>query len=53
MDYEGVRHTLADWQGFGGPIYFHLLLKGLAEQEYLMSLGEDKDVDGKACLRSG
>jgi DNA-3-methyladenine glycosylase II len=39
LDYEGVRRTLADWQGFGGLIYFHLLLQGLAERGHLVNIG--------------
>src|SRR5262249_12394428 len=35
LDYEGVRQTLARWQGFGGLIYFHLLLDRLEEAGYL------------------
>jgi DNA-3-methyladenine glycosylase II len=31
LDYDGVSRTLGRWQRFGGLIYFHLLLGGLAE----------------------
>jgi DNA-3-methyladenine glycosylase II len=31
LDYDGVGRTLGRWQRFGGLIYFHLLLGGLAE----------------------
>ncbi len=30
LDYEGVRHTLAAWQPYGGLVYLHLLLDSLA-----------------------
>jgi DNA-3-methyladenine glycosylase II len=32
LDYRGVHQELADWEGFGGLIYFHLLLKSLVEK---------------------
>ncbi len=32
MTYAQVRKALERWQGYGGLIYFHLLLKGLAEK---------------------
>lgn len=32
LDSAGVRRALADWGDWGGLIYFHLLLKGLAEK---------------------
>lgn len=35
LDYEGVRHTLAGWQSYGGLIYFHLLLDRLEEAGHL------------------
>lgn len=35
LDYEGVRRTLRKWQGFGGLVYFHLLLDGLDATGYL------------------
>ncbi|MCZ7552468.1 MAG: hypothetical protein M5U05_07765 [Anaerolineales bacterium] len=31
LDYTSVHQTLADWSGYGGLVYFHLLLKSLAE----------------------
>jgi DNA-3-methyladenine glycosylase II len=31
LDYAGVRRVLARWRGYGGLIYFHLLLERLAE----------------------
>lgn len=31
LDYTSVHQALADWTGFGGLVYFHLLLKSLAE----------------------
>ncbi len=30
LDYEGVRRVLASWQPYGGLIYLHFLLSGLA-----------------------
>jgi DNA-3-methyladenine glycosylase II len=35
LDYEGVRRVLARWQPYGGLIYFHSLLSGLAEEGHL------------------
>jgi DNA-3-methyladenine glycosylase II len=32
LDYRGVHQVLADWDGYGGLIYFHLLLKSLVEK---------------------
>ncbi len=31
LGYDGVRHTLAPWRSYGGLLYFHLLLRRLAE----------------------
>jgi len=31
LDYAGVRRVLARWKAYGGLIYFHLLLDGLAQ----------------------
>ena len=42
IDYEGVRHFIAPWRAFGGFIYFHLLLKGLAEAGFLNVKGEGR-----------
>ncbi len=38
-NYEEVRELLEKWRGFGGLVYFHLLLKGLEEQGYLKPSG--------------
>lgn len=35
LDYEGVRAVLSGWDGYGGLIYFHLLLERLAEAGYV------------------
>jgi DNA-3-methyladenine glycosylase II len=35
LDYEAVQRALTPWQGFGGLIYFHLLLDRLDEAGYL------------------
>jgi DNA-3-methyladenine glycosylase II len=35
LDYEGVRRVLADWQGYAGLVYFHLLLDRVEESGYL------------------
>lgn len=35
LDYESVRRVLAKWKAYGGLIYFHLLLDGLAAGGYL------------------
>ncbi len=32
LDYAGVKRALARWSGWGGLIYFHLLVDALAEQ---------------------
>jgi DNA-3-methyladenine glycosylase II len=32
LDYAGVSHALRAWREFGGLIYFHMLLDGLAEK---------------------
>jgi DNA-3-methyladenine glycosylase II len=37
LDYEGVRRRLGRWQRFGGLVYFHLLLDGLAAAGHLHS----------------
>ena len=31
LDYEGVREVLSGWDGYGGLVYFHLLLDRLTE----------------------
>jgi DNA-3-methyladenine glycosylase II len=35
LDYEAVRRSISKWEAYGGLIYFHMLLKGLAEKGYL------------------
>lgn len=35
LDYEGVRRVQSRWDGFGGLVYFHLLLDRLAKAGYL------------------
>ncbi|MCL4502759.1 MAG: DNA-3-methyladenine glycosylase 2 family protein [Deltaproteobacteria bacterium] len=35
LDYQGVQRIMADFAPFGGLIYFHFLLKGLATEGYL------------------
>jgi DNA-3-methyladenine glycosylase II len=35
LDYAGVHRTLERWQPYAGLVYFHLLLKRLAESGYL------------------
>lgn len=35
LDYAGVQRTLERWRPYAGLVYFHLLLKRLAEAEYL------------------
>lgn len=32
LDYAGVKQALAKWRGWGGLIYFHLLVDALADQ---------------------
>jgi DNA-3-methyladenine glycosylase II len=31
LDYDGVRQVLSRWDGYGGLVYFHLLLDRLAQ----------------------
>jgi DNA-3-methyladenine glycosylase II len=31
LDYEGVRRVVARWEGYGGLVYFHLLLDRLED----------------------
>ncbi len=38
-NYEEVQKLIEEWKGFGGLVYFHLLLKGLEEQGYLKPSG--------------
>jgi DNA-3-methyladenine glycosylase II len=35
LNYDQVRSVLNRWEGYGGLVYFHLLLKSLAEKELL------------------
>jgi DNA-3-methyladenine glycosylase II len=35
LDYDGVRRVLGRWDRYGGLVYFHMLLTGLAEAGYL------------------
>ncbi len=35
LDYQGVEKIMAGWRGYGGLIYFHLLLDRLAAAGYL------------------
>jgi DNA-3-methyladenine glycosylase II len=35
LDYQAVRKVMDTWHGFGGLIYFHLLLRRLAEAGYV------------------
>ncbi|MEN6441597.1 MAG: DNA-3-methyladenine glycosylase 2 family protein [Syntrophobacter sp.] len=37
LDYQGVRESIAPWSTYGGLIYFHLLLKRLADAGFLDS----------------
>jgi DNA-3-methyladenine glycosylase II len=32
LDYESIRRILTRWHPYAGPLYFHFLLAGLAEQ---------------------
>jgi DNA-3-methyladenine glycosylase II len=38
LDYEGVRRVLADWNGYAGLVYFHLLLDRLEESGHLKGI---------------
>lgn len=35
LDYDGVNRAIRDWSPYGGLVYFHLLLKRLAEKQLL------------------
>jgi DNA-3-methyladenine glycosylase II len=35
LDYEGTQRILSRWRPYGGLVYLHLLLDGLAEKGYL------------------
>lgn len=35
LDYDGVNRVIRDWSPYGGLVYFHLLLKRLAEKQLL------------------
>jgi DNA-3-methyladenine glycosylase II len=35
LDYDGVQAALAGWKGYGGLIYFHLLLQSLTEKNVI------------------
>lgn len=37
MTYDNTREALSHWDGFGGLVYFHLLLKSLAEKGLVQS----------------
>lgn len=37
VKYEKIRRALKPWQGFGGLVYFHLLLKNLSQSGALVS----------------
>ena len=38
MSYEKIQRTLEPWQGFGGMVFFHLLLKSLDEKGLLPNI---------------
>jgi DNA-3-methyladenine glycosylase II len=38
LDYAGVRRALTRWRGWGGLIYFHLLLDGLAARGEMVAV---------------
>lgn len=37
LNYEAVQQVLRPWKGYGGLVYFHLLLKSLAEKSVLVA----------------
>lgn len=41
LDYEGVQRVQSRWEGYGGLVYFHLLLDYLAEAGHLRETGKD------------
>jgi DNA-3-methyladenine glycosylase II len=48
MTYDTTREAIKDWEGYGGLVYFHLLLKSLAEK----GLIGGSDVEDQARIRS-
>jgi 3-methyladenine DNA glycosylase/8-oxoguanine DNA glycosylase len=38
LDYEGVRSALSRWEPYAGLVYFHLLLKGISEAGWILTL---------------
>jgi DNA-3-methyladenine glycosylase II len=41
LDYDGVRRVLSRWDGYGGLVYFHLLLDRLEAAGELTKLGNE------------
>ena len=37
-DYEGVRSALSRWEPYAGLVYFHLLIKGISEAGWILTL---------------
>jgi DNA-3-methyladenine glycosylase II len=37
LNYDGVHKLLTPWEGYGGLVYFHLLLKSLMEKEVIVT----------------
>ena len=53
MDYESVRRAVRQWNPYSGFVYFHLLLKGLAESKALPEDGSWNTPSSGAALRQG
>ncbi len=41
LDYDGVQRVLSQWDGYGGLVYFHLLLDRLENAGELTNLGNE------------
>jgi hypothetical protein len=49
MIYEEVQKALRHWDAYGGLIYFHLLLKSLAEKGIIKN-EKSSHCEGETCL---
>ncbi len=50
LDYDGVRRALSRWDGYGGLVYFHLLLDRLEEAGELTKL--ENEAPGASAYRA-
>ncbi|HOE70472.1 MAG TPA: hypothetical protein PLE10_07880 [Brevefilum sp.] len=42
LDHDGVHHVLEPWRGYGGLVYFHLLMKGIDDKSLRAILKEER-----------